>query len=131
MPPASTVGGIPARGLRASAKHIPLNRLLLGDHEKFERARHAGGCPNLDDIVFSYRLRPRYSSRCAGLAAQAGRRASDSHIPPPINVSPDARPSNLTRAGFMNQARPNPEAIAQHESLKPASSAETTHITAI
>jgi hypothetical protein len=31
----------------------------------------------------------------------------------------------------MNQARPNPEAIAQHESLKPASSAETTHITAI
>jgi hypothetical protein len=67
----------------------------------------------------------------AGFAVQAGRRASDSHIPPPIKVSPDARPSNLARAGFMNQARPNPEAIAQHESLKPASSAETTHITAI
>src|SRR5258708_18963342 len=64
-------------------------------------------------------------------AVQAGRRASDSHIPPPINVSPDARPSSLARAGFMNQPRPNPEAIAQHESPKAASSAETTHITAI
>jgi hypothetical protein len=51
-------------------------------------------------------------------------------MPPPTRVNPDARPSNLARVGFMNQALPIPEAIAQHESLINASSTDTAHMIA-
>ena len=40
----------------------------------------------------------------------AGRLASDSQRPPPISTPPEARASHLARWGFMNQARPRPEA---------------------
>ena len=59
-----------------------------------------------------------------------GLRASDSHTPPPISALPERRPSSLARAGFMNQARPRPDAIAQAVSVVPAISVETAHITA-
>ena len=58
-----------------------------------------------------------------------GRRTNDSQMPPPIRVSAEARVRRRARAGRRNQARPNPEAIAQQESLSPASSTETVHIT--
>ena len=51
---------------------------------------------------------------------QAGRRASDSQMPPPINTAPDRRPSNFARDGFMKNARPRPDAIAQPESMTQA-----------
>ena len=58
-----------------------------------------------------------------------GRRTSDSHIPPPINVRAEARVSSRARAGRINHTRPNPEAIAQQESVNAASTNETEHIT--
>ena len=60
---------------------------------------------------------------------QVGRRARDSQIPPPINVSADRRPRNFARAGFMNHARPSPDATAQNESLRDATTAVTRHMT--
>ena len=53
------------------------------------------------------------------LTPQAGRRASDSQMPPPISTAPDMRPSNFARDGFMNHARPRPDAMAQPESKHP------------
>ena len=74
-------------------------------------------------------------ARLSGAAAprpptQAGRRASDSHRPPPMRVTAEARPSRRARAGRTNQARPSPEATAQQESLAAASTTDTAHITA-
>ena len=62
--------------------------------------------------------------------SQLVRRASDSHKPPPMRTVPESRPSNLTRDGFMNQARPMPAAMAQAQSEAPAISTEATHIAA-
>ena len=81
-------------------------------------------------------VRPRSESRIEPIAIassdarQAGRRASDSQIPPPIRVIAEARARNRARAGFMNQARPAPAAIAQQESVVAANATLTTHITA-
>jgi hypothetical protein len=47
-----------------------------------------------------------------------------------MSVRPEARPRSFARAGFMNHARPRPEATAQQESLQAASSTETQHISA-
>jgi hypothetical protein len=61
---------------------------------------------------------------------QLGRLARESHKPPPIRTVPDSRPSIFARAGFMNHARPKPDATAQAESDAPARTTETTHIAA-
>jgi len=63
-------------------------------------------------------------------ADYAGRRASDSQSPPPINATPDKRPSSFARDDCMNHARPSPAAIPHAESVKAASTTETAHITA-
>ena len=60
----------------------------------------------------------------------AGRRANDSQSPPPINATPDKRPSSFARDDCMNHIRPSPAAIAQTESVNTASTTETAHITA-
>ena len=46
-----------------------------------------------------------------------GRRAKDSHTPPPISAIPDNRPSSFARHDCMNHARPSPAATAQMESV--------------
>ena len=51
-------------------------------------------------------------------------------MPPPISAAPDRRLSSLARHAVMNQARPSPAATAQPQSVKTASTTETTHITA-
>ena len=63
-------------------------------------------------------------------ADYAGRRANDSQSPPPINATPDKRPSSFARDDCMNHIRPSPAAIAQAESVNTASTTETAHMTA-
>ena len=61
-------------------------------------------------------VRHRASLDLGASVGQLVRRASDSHKPPPMRTVPESRPSNLTRDGFMNQARPMPAATAQAQS---------------
>jgi len=58
-----------------------------------------------------------------------GRRANDSQSPPPINATPDKRPSSFARDDCMNHMRPSPAAIPQAQSVNAASTTETAHIT--
>ena len=78
----------------------------------------------------------KISSKALGLTPNerqlgyAGRRAKESHTPPPINAAPDSRPNNFARQECMNHARPSPAAAAQAESVNAASTTETAHISA-
>lgn len=85
---------------------------------------------DLTPVLREYGLPLQHNRSVPRAESQVGRRANDSHSPPPINVSPEARPSSFARAGFMNQARPRPDRMAQQESLEAPSRTETPHISA-
>ena len=81
-------------------------------------------------IVRALNLKANDATALRAEQRQLGRRASDSHRPPPIRATPDNRPSSFARHDCMNHARPSPAAIAQLESVTAARATETAHITA-